>query len=171
MVLARRHSVVTSRRRECSDAMSGAYSMHQRYEKCIQNFDYRTGRNGKGNLVGLGVAGITVLRLIIREGASLRTSCCCGHGDELWPFINCMELLEYLSNKQLLTKDLVGTDSVWPGASCYVSAVHLRCPFFWDIASRHVYGHSILEDGGMSLLRNVRHQRYIPAERRIATSV
>lgn len=38
-------------------------------------------------------------------------ACCCERGDEPWPFINCMELLEHLSNKQLLTKDFVGTNS------------------------------------------------------------
>ena len=92
--------------------MSGAYSMHQRYEKCIQNFGCKTGSNGKGHSVGLGVAGVTVLRLIPRkEGASM-AACCCERGDEPWPFINCMDLLEYLSNNQLLTKDFVGTDSV-----------------------------------------------------------
>lgn len=92
--------------------MSGACSMHQSYDKCIQNFGCKTGRNGKDHLVGLDVAAVTVLRLISRrEGASM-TACCCERGDEPWPFINCMELLEYLSNKQLLTKDFVGTDSV-----------------------------------------------------------
>lgn len=91
--------------------MSGAYSMHQRYEKCIQNFGCKTGRNAKGHLVGLGVAGVTVLRLIPRKEGTSMTSCCCERGDEPWPFIKCMELLEYLSDKQLLTKDFVGTDS------------------------------------------------------------
>jgi hypothetical protein len=81
--------------------------MHQRYEKCVQNFGCKTGRNGKGHLVGLGVAGL----ITRREGASMM-ACCCERGDEPWPFINCMELLEYLSNEQLLTKDFVGTDSV-----------------------------------------------------------
>lgn len=62
--------------------------------------------------MGLGVAGITVLQLIPRkEGASM-TACCCECGDEPWLFINCMDLLQYLSNNQLLTKDFVGTGSL-----------------------------------------------------------
>jgi hypothetical protein len=86
--------------------------MHQRYEKCIQNFGYKTERNGKGHLVGLGVAGVTVLQLIPRQEGASMTACCCERGDEPWPFINCMDLLQYVSNNQLLTKDFVGPGSL-----------------------------------------------------------
>jgi hypothetical protein len=40
--------------------MSCAYSMYHRYEKYKQNFAYKTGRNGKGHLVGLGMEGVSI---------------------------------------------------------------------------------------------------------------
>jgi len=54
-----------------------------------------------------------------------------------------MELLEYLSNKQLLTKDFVGTDSVRQAVSGLVqirtAGLVLAAAFYWDIAPRHVH--------------------------------